>query len=123
VKDKAFGLRYALGATVFALLAVLVGRLVVDGGDFTGVVAGAGIALVLQIGVFLLLGVLLFPARRLLVFGLGMAARFTAVLVAALLAPHLGLPLAPLLFTLAAVLVLTTLLEPILIVSEPERAS
>jgi hypothetical protein len=123
VKGRHAAFRYALGATAVALLAVAIGRLVVEPAAWVGVVAGAGAALVLQLGVFFVFGLLLFPTRRLVVFGLGMVLRMFSILVLALLAPVLGLPLAPTLFTLVGVFVLTSLLEPILLLSEPQRAS
>jgi hypothetical protein len=123
VKSKDSGTHYALGATLIALGAIGVGRLLVDSEAFVGVAAGAGAALALQLVVFVGLGLLLLPSRRLLLFGLGMGARIFSVVVLALLAPQIGLPLAPTLFTLVTVFVLTSLLEPLLFLSEPQRAS
>lgn len=118
------GIRYALGALAMAALAVLLGIGMAGPDARDGVLVGGGVALALQVASFWLLAVLFFPGRRLLAFGLGIAARFLTVGIAALLLiPRLALPPAPTLLTLVAVFVLTTLLEPVVLHTAPARGS
>ncbi|CAN5720243.1 hypothetical protein BH23GEM7_BH23GEM7_15790 [soil metagenome] len=115
-----FGIRYALGAVAVAALAVLLGIGMVGPGARDGVLVGGSVALALQVASFWLLAVLLFPERRLLAFGLGIALRFLTVGIAALLlVPALALPPAPTLLTLVGVFLLTTLLEPVVLHTAP----
>jgi hypothetical protein len=77
---------------------------------------GAGIALVIQVVLFVVLFVVAFARQPMLAHGLGMLGRLVAVGVVALFwVPMAGVPAAPLLFSLVAVLFLTTLVEPLLI--------
>jgi hypothetical protein len=119
----ASGVRYSVGAVVVAFLVVAVAGLFVDAAEWSGVVAGAGLGLLVQVLVFWLLGVLAFPTRRLVLVGVGMAVRMVALLLAAFFGPAFGLPLAPLLLTLVSVFVLTTLLEPVVFQLETKSAS
>lgn len=74
-----------------------------------GALAAGGIQAMLFAAVPLWLG----PSRRFLAYGLGALARFGAFAAVALLGlPLLRVPAAPLLFSLAVVFFLTTLLEP-----------
>lgn len=115
-----FGIRYALGAVAVAALAVLLGIGIVGPGARDGVLVGGSVALALQVASFWLLAVLLFPERRLLAFGLGIALRFLTVGIAALLlVPALALPPAPTLLTLVGVFLLTTPLEPVVLHTAP----
>jgi hypothetical protein len=118
-----FGTRYLLLASGVTLLTIAVGSVLVGPGESVGVIAGAGLGLLVQAGVVWIFGVLLFPARRLLLLGFGMATRLFCVVLVALVASPLGLPLAPTLFTLVAVFFLTTLLEPVLFQLETQSAS
>ncbi|HEV2131296.1 MAG TPA: hypothetical protein VGR27_09340, partial [Longimicrobiaceae bacterium] len=76
------GIRYALGALAMAALAVLLGIGMVGPHGREGVLVGGGVALALQVTSFWLLAVLLFPGRRLLAFGFGIATRLVTVWVA-----------------------------------------
>jgi len=113
---------YTVLALCVAGLVAGVGAMLVDGPDRRGVVAGAAIALVLQVGVVWLVGILLFPGKRMLLFGIGMGARMLTVFAVFVAAPLLGLPLAPTLLTLVAVFLLTTLLEPVMAQPDTQAA-
>lgn len=119
-----YGIRYALAAAAVAAVAVLLGLGLVGTPNREGVLVGGAVGLALQISCFWLLGVVLFPSHRLLVFGLAIVARFVTVGVAAvLLIPALALPPAPTLLTLVSVFVLTTLLEPVVLHTASRTAS
>lgn len=114
---------------LFSVLAVGIGGLVaavgsrfVAGPERDGVWAGAAIAVALQVAVVWLVGHLLFPGRRLLLFAVGMGARMLTVFAVFLLAPMLGLPLGPTLLTLVAVFLFTTLLEPVMAQPDTQAA-
>jgi hypothetical protein len=115
-------LLYTLLALVMTGLAVLIAIQFVGEAERRGVVAGAAIALALQIGLVWLVGHLIFPGRRMLLFGLGMGMRMVTVLAVFLVAPLFGLPLAPTLLTLVAVFLLTTLLEPVMVQPDTQAA-
>lgn len=115
---------YALGAVVVTAMVMLVGITLAGPDAREGVLVGGAVALGLQLVIFWLLEVFLFPQRRLLVFGLGMGMRLLAFALAVLvLIPSLGLPLAPTLLTLVAVFVLTNLLEPVIHQAAPLTGS
>jgi len=115
-------LLYTVLALCLAGLVAAVGAMLVDGPDRRGVVAGAAVAFVLQVGVVWLVGTLLFPGKRMLLFAVGMGARMLTVFVMFFVAPLLGLPLAPTLLTLVAVFLLTTLLEPVMAQPDTQAA-
>jgi hypothetical protein len=114
---------YSAAATVAAVLVVAVAMLLVAPAEQAGVFAGAGLGLLLQVGLHWLLAVVFFPERRLLVVGLGMGARMAALLAVTLFASGAGLPLAPTLLTLVSLFVVTSLLEPVVFQLETKRAS
>jgi hypothetical protein len=111
VKD--YRVRYVLGAVGLTIAVVLVGLLLTASSSWPGVLTGGVFALFVQLAVFLALGVLLLPGRRLLVFALGMVARVTALAVLVLFTVRLDVPPAPALLTLVAVFLVTTVLEPV----------
>lgn len=79
-----------------------------------GVLAGAGIAAVVQVAVFWIFFVWLFPDRGWHGYGLGFLVRLAVFAVAAfVVVPRLGLPFAATLFSLVGVFWLTTMLEPV----------
>ncbi|HEX2187637.1 MAG TPA: hypothetical protein VHG51_02005 [Longimicrobiaceae bacterium] len=102
-------------ASAVAACAVCAGGLLVAGpGGWAAVAFGAAVGFAVQAGAFWLLAVNLFPAQPLLVYGLGMAGRMLAAAAVAFLAvPGLGLPAAPVLFSLVSVFFVTALLEPV----------
>jgi hypothetical protein len=107
-------MRFALSAALVAIVVLLVGVAFVGGSGRWGVVAGVAMAFVFQVGAFWLLAGVFFRDRPAIVYGLGMVGRFGLVAVVALVvAPALGMPAAPTLFSLLATLFLTTLLEPV----------
>lgn len=106
-------LRYVIGAIVLAGLVVGAGLLLTGRASWAGVVLGGAFALVVQLAIFLALGVLLLPGRRLLVFALGMVARVMALAVLVLITVRFDVPPAPTLLTLVAVFLVTTVLEPV----------
>lgn len=98
----------AWAGTVGVLAALL-------GADGRAIAVGASFGLLLQLGLFFLLFVWLFPAQRALAYGTSMVARFGAVAAAALLVvPVARVPAAATLFCLVAVLFGTTLVEAVL---------
>jgi hypothetical protein len=116
-------LLYSTLATCLALFAGLVGARLVDAPERVGVLVGAALALAIQVGVVGLVGHLLFPGRRMLLFAVGMGTRLVAVFAVFLAAPLLGLPLAPTLLTLVTVFLLTTLLEPVAVQLDTQLAA
>jgi hypothetical protein len=117
------GIRYTVAATAVAVLIGAVAGLLADPTEWSAVVVGAGLALVVQVAVFWLLAAVFFPTRRMLLVGVGMAVRMLVLLLAALFAPQFGFTLAPVLLTLVSVFVLTTLLEPVVFQLEIKSAS
>jgi hypothetical protein len=112
-----------LGLASLAAVAVLViGAALVGSGDLSGVAAGSGVALVLQVLLFWIVGLMLFPGRPLVLFSVGALARLATIFAMFKLAPLMGLPLAATLLTLVAVFLLTTLLEPLVFQLDPQRA-
>ncbi len=115
-------LLYTVLALGLSALVAVVGAQLVDGSERGGVVAGAAIAFVLQVSVVWLVGHLLLPGRRMLIFAVGMGVRMLTVFVVFLMAPVVGLPLAPTLLTLVAVFLFTTLLEPVMVQPDTQAA-
>ncbi|HSU16466.1 hypothetical protein [Longimicrobium sp.] len=107
------GIRYtALAALVAAAVAAAAARAVAPG-SLTGVLVGAAAGFAVQVAVFWMFMVRLFPGRVWHAYGVGLLVRFAAFAVVALVAvPQAGLPLGATLFPLAAVFWLTTLMEP-----------
>jgi hypothetical protein len=111
---KRQGLRYSAVALLCAALVLAVGVRLVPAAQAGAVITGSLIALVVQVGVFWLFMVRLFPGRGWHGYGLGLLVRFAAfAVVALLLVPMRGMPLGATLFPLAAVFWLTTMLEPL----------
>lgn len=114
------GWRYTAAAGAILLLVGGGGVLFTAGAPRSGVLAGAAIAVVVQVAAFWLLFVWLLPHRIGLAHGLGMLVRFAAVgLVALAWLPRANLPLGPTLFSLVGVLFLTTLVEPLVAKAGP----
>lgn len=109
------GLTYTAAALAVAAVIALIGLgLAPQYRD--GVLAGAALAAVVQVAVFWLFFVWLFPDRGWHGYGLGLLVRLAVFSVAAfVVVPRAGLPMAATLFSLAGVFWLTTMLEPVFI--------
>jgi hypothetical protein len=106
-------IRFALSATLVALLVWLVGFALTGASGRDALTVGVAAAAGFQMLTFWLLAGVLFPRQPALVYGLGMLGRFLLVALMALVAvPALGVPAMPTLFSLLATLFATTLLEP-----------
>lgn len=113
---KALG--YSLGSALAAVVVGLAGVSIVGLGGAAAVALGAGIGLLVQVLLFWVLFVWAFPTRLMLAYGLGVAGRFVVVgWVALVWAPRSGMSAATILFSLVAVLFLSTLLEPVFLKS------
>lgn len=121
---RASPLRYVGALAAAALLVGLLASTIAPAGGGRGAAAGAGIAFAVQAALVLVLG-RVFAGRRLLAAGLSMLGRFAtfaAVALVLILAPGVGLPVAPTLLTLVAVFMVGAVLEPVL-GSEPSLGS
>jgi hypothetical protein len=79
-----------------------------------GILVGAGIAAVVQVAVFWLFFVRLYPGRGWHGYGLGLLVRLVVFgLAAFVVVPRAGLPLGATLFSLVGVFWLTTMMEPL----------
>jgi hypothetical protein len=111
------GRRLLLFAAATLLLAALVlvgASALVAPADRRGVLFGVTVAAGVQVVVFAAASAAL-PRNRIGAFGLGMIARFAAlVLVGMLVVPRAGLPAAATLLSMVTVLFATTLIEPVL---------
>jgi hypothetical protein len=107
------GIRYTAAALAVAAAIVLIGlRLAPQHRD--GVLAGAGMAAAVQVAVFWIFFVWLYPGRGWHGYGLGLLVRLAVFALAAfVVVPQAGLPFAATLFSLAGVFWLTTVLEPV----------
>lgn len=116
------GLGYTAASLAVAAVIVMIG-LTVAPQSRSGVLAGAGIAAVVQVSVFWLFFVWLYPGRGWHGYGLGLLVRLAVFSVAAfVVVPQAGLPLAATLFSLVGVFWLTTVLEPVFLkTSNPTR--
>ncbi|HEX2095537.1 MAG TPA: hypothetical protein VHG28_24285 [Longimicrobiaceae bacterium] len=115
------GMLFLVWVVAVTLLVVWMGARLAGPAARTGVAMGAGIGSVFQVLSFWMM-LALFPGRQLLAFGLGMVGRFGLVAVVALLVlPVAGLPAAPTLFALVAVLFATTLLEPLFLAADTRK--
>lgn len=105
--------------TAAALLTLAVGAccaMLLEGAGRTGAWSGALVAFAVQVIGFWLLFVWMLPRRHGLAHGLAALLRLGVVGLAALwVVPAVGLPAAPTLLTLVAVLFLTTLSEPLVL--------
>lgn len=114
----------------FALVVVLVVALVIPAGEriggagaAQGVMVGAAIAAAFQLASFTALTRLL-PGKQMLVFGAGMLGRFVLVAAVALVVlPLSGLPAASTLLTMATVLFVTSVAEPVFLTNEIGKTS
>lgn len=107
------GAGFAAAALGVAVAVALVGAALVAPESRRAVWVGALVGGVLQAVMFALVAALVSPGRRWMAYSVGMVARFAALaLVAFVGLPLLGLPAAPLLFSLVTVFFLTTMLEP-----------
>ena len=107
-------------ALLFAGAVGALGSRWVAGDGEVGVWMGAGVGAAVQVVGFWVLFVWIYPARQALAHGLGMLVRFAALGIVALVwLPRAGLPAAPTLFSLATVLFLTTLAEPVILQRQP----
>lgn len=107
------GLVYTAAALAVAAVIALIG-LGMAPQYRQGVLAGAGIGAVVQVAVFWLFFVWLYPDRGWHGYGLGLLVRLAVFAVAAfVVVPQAGLPLAATLFSLVGVFWLTTMLEPV----------
>lgn len=110
------GIWYTASAALLTLGVAACCAMLLDGAGRTGAWSGAAVAFAVQVLGFWLLFVWTLPRRQGLAHGLGALLRMAVVAVAALWAvPAFGLPAAPTLLTLVAVLFLTTLSEPIIL--------
>ncbi len=107
------GLVYTAAALAVAAVIALIG-LGLAPQYREGVLAGAVIGAVVQVAVFWLFFVWLYPDRGWHGYGLGLLVRLAVFAVAAfVVVPQAGLPLAATLFSLVGVFWLTTMLEPV----------
>jgi hypothetical protein len=115
-------LAFGLIAVGVSALVGLIGGWIAAPGDARAVWLGAGIAFLVQLVLFVAFFVFAFARQPLLAHGRGMLGRLLAVGVVALFGvPAAGVAAAPLLFSLVAVLFLTTLVEPLLISYPADR--
>jgi hypothetical protein len=115
--------RFALSATLIAMLVWLVGAVVLGVTSRAALTAGVAAAAAFQALTFWLLAGVFFPRKPAMVYGLGMLGRFLLVAGMALVGvPALGVPAMPTLFALLATLFATTLLEPVFISSAHSTA-
>jgi hypothetical protein len=107
------GIRYTAAALAAAALVALAGvRLAPQFRD--GVLAGAGVGVAVQVAVFWIFFVWLYPGRGWHGYGLGLLVRLAVFgLAAFVMVPQAGLPLAATLFSLVGVFWLTTMMEPV----------
>ncbi len=106
-------LNYALAAALVAALVAAAGAAITGGEPGAGILFGAGFGLLLQLPLFWMFLAGARKGQLWLAYSGGVFCRFAGFAAVALVAvPAAGLAPAPTLFTLAAVLWLTTLIEP-----------
>jgi hypothetical protein len=107
-------LAFAAATLVLAALVLVAASALVAPGDRRGVLFGVAVAAAVQVVVFAAAGAA-FPRNRIAAFGIGMIARFAAVVAVGMVAvPRAGLPAGPTLLSMVTVLFATTLIEPVL---------
>lgn len=107
--------RYCRVSALVAATVAALGLLGAGAGAWREVVLAAALGWAMQAGVVAVLAGL-FPGRVLLVYFVGLFARFgLTVVFALLLVPALGLAPLPSLLSLVAVLMLTTVVEPLVL--------
>jgi hypothetical protein len=110
---KQQGIRYTVAAIAAAALVAAAG-LGLAPRHGAGVLAGAGMGVAVQVAVFWLFFVWLYPGRGWHGYGLGLLVRLAIFgLAAFVLVPRAGLPLAATLLSLVGVFWLTTMMEPL----------
>lgn len=115
------GRGYALGVTVIAAAALAL-SLIVPAEDRGAVRIASGVALIVQVPLGWWLVRALGTERLLGIWAAGIAARFALVAACGLLvAPRLGVALAPLLIALAAVLMACVAVEAVIVRAESIR--
>lgn len=108
------GIGYTVGSALVGGVVALAGLSIVGREGAEAVGAGVGIGMALQVLLFWVLFVWVFPRRQVLAYALGIPGRFVVVgWVALVWAPRSGMSPATILFSLVAVLFLSTLLEPV----------
>jgi hypothetical protein len=117
------GLRYTAAALAAAALVAAAGlRMAPAYRD--GVLAGAAVGVAVQVAVFWVFMVWLYPGRGWTGYGLGLLVRMAVFgLAAFLLVPKLGLPFAATLFSLVGVFWLTTMMEPLFLKTRTSNAT
>jgi hypothetical protein len=107
------GIRYTAAALAAAAFVAAVGLGLAP--RYTGgVLAGAGIGVAVQVAVFWIFFVWLYPGNGWHGYGLGLLVRLAMFALAAfVLVPRAGLPMAATLFSLVGVFWLTTMMEPL----------
>jgi hypothetical protein len=107
------GIRYTAAALAAAAFVALLGvQLAPRFRD--GVLAGAALAVLVQVAVFWIFFVWMYPGRGWHGYGLGLLVRLAVFSLAAfVVVPQAGLPQAATLFSLAGVFWLTTMMEPV----------
>lgn len=117
-----YGQRFALLAAMAAGVVAVLGVLIAGAGAWWALVVGVTLAWAVQVALFWVLAVWLFPGRLALVYGLGMAARFMLLgFTAFIVVPLSGMSAEATLFSLVAVMFTTTLMEPLVLREQPAR--
>src|SRR5690554_286920 len=105
-------------AAGLSLMVGVAGVALSEPGSAGAVWSGVGVGFVIQWALFRGLFIGLLSEKQLLAHGLGMFCRLAVVAMAALLwVPLVGMPAAPFLLSLVTVFFLTTLLEPLFMIS------
>ncbi len=119
---KTQAVRYTLSAALVAAMIAAMGLLMAAPAVRREVLVGTGLGLLVQVAAFWIFFVWVYPEKPWLGYGMGLLARFAVFAVMALLVvPRAGLALAPTMFSLVAVLWLTTMLEPAFLKPRPTR--
>lgn len=110
------GRRFATLSAVVAVVVAGLGVLFAGAGAWRAVMAGVALAWAVQVALFWVLAVWLFPGRAALVYGVGMVGRFALLgFTAFLVVPLAGVSPGATLFSLVAVMFTTTMLEPLVL--------
>ena len=114
---------YTVAAVLIGVAVTLAGGALVGDAGRAGIRSGAAIGAAAQVAGFWILSVWALPRKPVLAHGVGMLVRLVVVgLVALVWVPRSGLPAAPTLFSLVAVLFLTMLVEPMALkIGGPQR--
>jgi hypothetical protein len=121
---KGQALRYTGAVALITAVVIAVMALIAGPGGMRAVLAGAGLAGLVQVASFWVFMVWLYPGRAWLGYGLGFLVRLALfALVAFVVAPQAALPLGPTLFSLVAVFWLSTMLEPVFLKPRSPRTA